>query len=150
MRGRRFLALAVLSALPALAAAAAPSGWDRLTVPAMKTSIYVGSVTLTPGVFERHGDTYTTTYAAQVWPWFFWGETGTVTITVSAADVERAARGGTVDFTGRGANQKGRARTVSGRVTPADATSGRLKVRIRVDGIDLVFNGDYRVGPATR
>src|SRR5690606_35945369 len=30
--------------------------WDSVTVPPVKTSIYVGSVTLTTGVFQREGD----------------------------------------------------------------------------------------------
>jgi hypothetical protein len=147
MRRGHLLLLAVLGAVANLPAAdAVAPAWDRITVAPMKTSIYVGSVTLTPGIFARHGDAYTTTYAATVWPWFFWGETGTVTIKVTANDVARAARGETVEFAGAGANQKGRPRQVSGRVQPADGTSGKLKIRIKVDGIELVFNGTYRAG----
>ncbi|HEY4300767.1 MAG TPA: hypothetical protein VGM73_07840 [Candidatus Didemnitutus sp.] len=112
----------------------------------MKTSIYVGSVTLTPTVFVRTGDAYTATYEARVWPWFPWNETGSVTIRVPAADLERVARGETVNFAGAGADRKGRKRTVSGRAVPADAHTGKLKLRIHVDGIDLVFNGTYKFG----
>ena len=150
MRLGLILPLAALGATLGFAAGPAPAGWERLSVPPMKTSIYVGRVTLTPGAFELHGDTYTASYEASVWPWFFWGEKGTVAIRVSAADLQRAAHGGTVDFAGRGANQKGRPRTVTGRVQPADATSGRLKIRIRVDGIELVFNGTYQLGGRPR
>ncbi|HVU15647.1 MAG TPA: hypothetical protein VHD32_01885 [Candidatus Didemnitutus sp.] len=112
----------------------------------MKTSIYVGSVTLTPSAFVRAGDTYSATYAATVWPWFPWNETGSVTIRVPAADLDRLARGETVEFAGSGADKKGRPRTVSGRAQPADAKTGKLKLKIHVDGIDLIFNGTYKFG----
>ena len=59
-----------LMLLCALVRAAEP-GPDDVVVPPLQTSIYVASLTLTPGRFERHGDTYTTTYAVAVWPWSF-------------------------------------------------------------------------------
>lgn len=138
-----FLTAVFLTILPA---AHASSPWNRLLVPPMKTSIYVGSVTLTPSTFVRAGDAYTATYSANVWPWFPWNETGSVTIRVPAADLDRVARGETVEFAGAGADKKGRKRTVSGRAVPADARTGKLKLRIHVDGIDLIFNGTYKFG----
>jgi len=142
-----FLLLAALGALASRAAPAAPpAGWEQLSVGPMKTSIYVGSVTLTPGPFVRKGDTYTATYEATVWPWFFWGEKGSVTIQVPEAGLRRAARGETVEFAGDGANQKGKPRHVTGRAQPANATTGKLKLRIKADGIELIFNGTYRLG----
>ena len=44
---------------------------DRVIVPKMKTSIYVGSVSLKTTDFERDGDVYNATYNAKVFPWFF-------------------------------------------------------------------------------
>jgi len=57
-------------------------GYDSVTVAPMKTSIYVGSLALTTGVFRREGDQFFSTYDAKVRPWFFWGETGRITITL--------------------------------------------------------------------
>mgnify|MGYP000846978501 CR=1 FL=1 len=122
----------------------AKGDWDEVSVPAMKTSIYVGSVTLTTDVFKRAGDTYTTTYEAKVWPWFFWNETGTITITMPAATLEKLARGERAEFTGEAFNHKHKPRKVNGYAERADAANGKIKVRIGVDDTMIVFNGAYR------
>ncbi len=140
-----FSALALIAPLQAETAPIA-TGWDRITVAPMKTSIYIGSVTLTPGVFRREGSTLTATYSVKVFPWFFWGETGRITVTLSDADLARLAKGETAEFTGDGVNQKNRPRKVTGRAQPADATSGKFKVRILADGYELIFNSTYRFG----
>jgi hypothetical protein len=141
-----------LCLLPTLAAAALVwadttqkiSDVDRVSVTPMKTSIYIGYVTLTPSVFSRHGDTYEATYEADIWPWFFWNEKGTVSIKMPEADLQRALKGETVEFSGGGYNQKSKHRTVTGRVQPHDPASGKIKIRVSVDGLTLVFNGTYR------
>ncbi len=141
--------LLVVSALLFAAARAADGvapALDRVSVPAMKTSIYVGSVTLTTSEFRRDGDQFSATYDAKVFPWFFWGETGGIAITVTAADLERLARGETVEFAGEALNHKKKPRKVTGRAQPADARSGKIKVRIHVDDVELIFNGPYRFG----
>jgi hypothetical protein len=138
----RALLLACLLTLPAAAAPAL----DRVIVPALKTGIYIGSVTLTTAPFVRQGENYTSTYEAKVWPWSFWSETGGITITLSAADQARLARGETVTFAGEAANHKGKPRKVTGRAQPDNPESGRIKVRIHVDDVTLVFNGTYRWG----
>lgn len=137
----RLFSLLALAFAP-LAAAQTPS-WERVSVPAMKTSIYVGSVTLTTGEFLRDGEAFATTYEAKVFPWFFWNESGRIVIRVPAAELERLARGETVEFEGDAQNHKGKPRKVTGRAQPADASSGRIKVRIHVDDVELIFNGPY-------
>lgn len=117
--------------------------WTGVKVPAMKTSIYVGSVTLTTGDFARTGEDWATTYEAKVFPWFFWSETGSITIRVPAGDLDRLARGETIEFTGDALNHKNKPRKVTGRAQPADAATGRIKVRIHVDDVELIFNGPY-------
>ncbi|WP_415908250.1 hypothetical protein [Oleiharenicola sp. Vm1] len=143
MRLAALLAFALLVPLPVRAAEAA---WTRVTVPAMKTSIYIGSVTLTPGAFERRGDQWSTTYAAKVFPWFPWSEHGDITITVTDADLARLAKGETVEFTGDAKNHKGKPRRVTGRAQPANDHAGKIKVRIHVDDVELIFNGTYELG----
>ncbi|MBE2215248.1 MAG: hypothetical protein IAE82_15355 [Opitutaceae bacterium] len=145
--------LSPLAALLALALAAAPARADDASLPAsvavpeMKTSIYVGSVTLRTTAFARAGDLWSATYEAKVFPWAFWSEHGAITITLPEADLVRLGQGETVNFTGDATNHKGKPREVTGRAVPADPTTGRIKVRIRVDGVELVFNGDYTIGP---
>ena len=76
----------LLGAVAPLRAETAPILWDRVSIAPMKTSIYVGTVTLVPGVFVREGSTLAATYEAKVFPWFFWGEHGRITITLTEAD----------------------------------------------------------------
>ena len=140
-------AVASLRAAPPPAAAATVT-WDLVMIEAMKTSIYVGSVTLTTSEFRREGDQYTATYAAKVWPWAFWNETGRITIQLPAADIERLRRGERVEFKGDAANHKNKPRHVTGRADRIDANSGKIKVRIGVDDTELIFNGTFRVPAA--
>jgi hypothetical protein len=118
--------------------------WDSVTVAPVKTSIYVGSVTLKTDVFRREGDKFETTYEAKVWPWFFWSETGRITITLPYASLEKLARGERVEFTGEALNQKNKPRHVTGYAERADAAKGKIKVRIGVDDTELIFNSTYR------
>lgn len=124
--------------------------WDSVTVEPMKTSIYVGSVTLTTGEFRRDGDKFSTTYDAKVRPWFFWGETGRITITLSQADLEKLARGERIEFTGEAFNHKNKPRKVTGRADRIDGATGKIKVRIGVDDTQLIFNGTYRFNNAVK
>ena len=141
----RFVALYVVCLLAALSVPAAEPTFTRASVPAMKTSIYVGSVTLTTGTFERSGDKWTTTYNAKVFPWFPWSEHGDITITVTDADLARLAKGETVELTGDAQNHKKKPRKVTGRAQPANDRSGKIKVRIHVDDVELIFNGTYEL-----
>ncbi len=118
--------------------------WDSVTIQSVKTSIYVGSVTLTTGELQREGGKYTTTYEAKVWPWFFWSETGRISITLPDSDLERLARGERVEFTGEAHNHKNKPRTITGRADRTDAATGKIKVRIGVDDTEIIFNSTYR------
>ena len=144
--------LVLLGAVSPLAADTSQNigDWDSVTVAPMKTSIYVGSVTLTTGVFKRDGDKFTTTYEAKVWPWFFWGETGKITITLPRTDLEKLARGERIEFTGEAINQKNKPRKVTGRADRTDGAAGKIKVCIGVDDTELIFNGTYRFNNAVK
>ena len=124
--------------------------WDSVTVARMKTSIYVGNVSLTPGVFRREGDKFSTTYEAKVWPWFFWSETGQISIFLSEVELEKLARGERIEFTGQALNHKKKPRKVTGRAEFLNGAGGKIKVRISVDDIELTFNGTYRFNNAVK
>jgi len=117
----------------------------RVLVAPMKTSIYVGSVTLTTTDFLQADESFSANYEAKVRPWFFWGETGRITIRLPVTELTRLALGQPVEFTGEAANRKGKPRTVTGRAQPATGTGGKIKVRILADGIELIFNGTYQL-----
>lgn len=119
--------------------------WGTVAIESMKTSIYIGSVTLTTSEFTRDGEQYTATYDARVWPWAFWNETGRITIKLPAADIERLKRGERIEFTGEAANHKNKPRHVTGRADRTGDGTGKIKVRIGVDDTELIFNGTYRV-----
>lgn len=123
-----------------------PTQWDHISVAPMKTSIYIGSVRLTTGVFERKESELSTSYEAKVVPWFFWGESGRITIRFDDAMLAKLARGQTAEFTGDAMNQKNKPRSVTGRAQPTDESSGKIKVRVMADGIELIFNGTYEFG----
>jgi hypothetical protein len=144
MRSILCLTLMLAAVASPARAAAILTGWDRIAIAPMKTSIYVGSVSLTTAVLVREGSTLSSTYEAKVRPWFFWGETGKIAITLTDAALASMSRGERAEFTGEAFNHKNKPRAVTGYAQPADATSGKIKVRIMADGIELIFNGNYR------
>lgn len=145
MMSRSLLCLSLLwGAVAALPAQASPA-WDRIVIPKTSTSIYVGSVTLIADPLMRSGMTLESNYEAKVRPWFFWGETGKITITLTDAALATLARGERTEFTGDAVNHKKKPRKVTGHADPADASSGKIKVRIMADGVELIFNGTYRL-----
>lgn len=139
------LSLALGTALAA-EGAAPESAWRRVEIGATWTSIYVGTVSLSLPEFTRNAaGEYESTYAARVLPWLFQNEGGRISIRVSDDTLRRLSRGETIEFDGRAVNQAGEERAVTGRAAPADAASGRIKVRVRVSPrIELVFNTTYR------
>ncbi|MBL9218391.1 MAG: hypothetical protein JNG82_07880 [Opitutaceae bacterium] len=146
------LRLGLLLALGALAILRADSPHPtppRVAVAPMKTSIYVGSVTLSTTDFLAQDKGFQATYEAKVRPWFFWGETGRITIRLPAAELARLTQGHAIEFTGEATNHRNKPRTVTGRAQPAGANSGKIKVRIMADGIELIFNGSYQLSTAT-
>jgi len=122
--------------------------WATVAIESMKTSIYIGSVTLTTSEFKRDGENYTATYDARVWPWAFWNETGHITIKLPAADIARLKNGERIEFTGEAANHRNKPRHVTGRADRTGDGTGKIKVRIGVDDTELIFNGTYRVPAA--
>ena len=141
----RLCLLLVLGAVAPLPAQVPLLPSPRVLVAPMKTSIYIGSVTLTTTDFLQADESFAATYEARVRPWFFWSETGRISIKLPVTDLTRLALGQPIEFTGEAANHKGKPRTVTGRAQPADGTSGKIKVRITADGIELVFNGTYQL-----
>ena len=74
--------LACFATLHAAEPEAAPP--QRVELPPLHTSIYVGSVKLRTEPFLRSGDslTYNSKYQATVVPWVFWNEAGDIALTI--------------------------------------------------------------------
>jgi hypothetical protein len=140
--------LCALGLALAVGAAEAPLGtFDRVTIAPTNTSIYIGTVAMTMPAFERNNGVYHSSYVAKVFPYFFSNEKGALAITLSDESLRKLERGETVEFSGRAVNTDGEERRVEGKATPADALSGKIKVRVFVSKrIELIFNTSYRFG----
>ena len=127
-------------------AEAAASSFPKVEIAPTWTSIYIGTVSLKMPAFTRTpAGGYESTYAARVLPLFFYNETGRLSIQVPDAALAQLARGEPIEFTGRAVNGDGEERRVTGKATPADATRGKIKVRVGVSAkIELIFNTTYR------
>lgn len=122
-----------------------PDRYDRANVATAKTSIYIGNVKLEMPVFEREGAVYSSTYEAKVFPFFFYNEAGRISITIPDEDLRRLAAGERIYFEGEAFSDKDEPRRVEGHADPADAESGKIKVRVWVSkNIELIFNTTYR------
>jgi hypothetical protein len=142
---KSLLLAAVLAFGPGAYADPAPlSRYAMVNVEPAKTSIYIGSITLSTTPFIREGNAYAATYSARVFPYFFYNEKGKLWIDTSDDDLRRLERGETVNFTGHAVSEDGAKRRIEGRAVPSDAGGGKIKVRIFVSKrIDLVFNTTY-------
>ncbi|ACB77320.1 hypothetical protein [Opitutus terrae] len=132
-----------LASLPAEPAPLAQ--YDQVEIAPTKTSIYIGRVAMTLPPFVRQNGTYTSTYSAHVFPYFFLNEQGRLSIDVSDSQLRALERGERIEFHGLAHNTHGEERRVEGTATPADADSGKIKVRVFVSKrIQLIFNTTYR------
>lgn len=125
----------------------APLGgrYAQVMVEPTKTSIYIGSVTLTMPPFARQAGVYSTDYSAKVFPFFFYNEHGRLSIEFSDENLRQLRRGETVYFQGHASNSAGAARRIEGRAIPdgVNAGHGKIKVRVGVGRIELIFNTVY-------
>jgi hypothetical protein len=148
---RRLLTVPAL----ALACAATLRGADDLSrfsqvlIRPASAPFYIASVTMSFQPFIRHRATFSSTYAARVFPYFFLGEKGRIWINIPDEALALVGRGEPVDFTGRAVNDSGDERKVEGRATPTGPWAGRIKVRVFVSKrIILTYNTTYELqGP---
>ncbi len=142
---------ALVLAGPARAAEASLDHLARVAIEPTKTSIYIGTVAMTMPTFVRKNGSYESSYAAKVFPYFFYNEKGTLAITLSDENLRKLARGEPVEFSGRAVNTSGEERRIEGKATPAEASngmSGKIKVRVWVSKrVELIFNTNYRFEP---
>lgn len=143
---RRALLLSVLLALAVTGFGAEPAvRYDRVEVAPTRTSIFIGSISMTMPTFVRRGPTYSAAYAAKVFPYFFYNEQGTLSVDISDVQLAALAHGATIEFAGRAVTDHGSERRVTATATPRDQRSGALKVRVFVSKrISLVFHTTYR------
>ena len=127
------------------------SRYEHVVVDPAKSSIYVGSVTMSLSPATRQNAAYECTYTAKIFPYFFMSETGRLHLDAPDETLGRLARGESVAFNGYGVSADGQKRRFEGQATPTDAASGRLKVRCFVSKrISLAFDMRYRFTPAVK
>ncbi|MGH7956750.1 MAG: hypothetical protein ACREH8_07035 [Opitutaceae bacterium] len=127
------------------------AAYMRVEVAPAKTSIYLGSVSMTMPTFVRVNGGYEAAYVAKVFPFFFYNETGRLRVEIPDASLRQLERGETIEFTGRAVREDGAGRRVEGKITPADAGWGKIKVRVFYSKrIELIFNTTYRFVESSR
>ena len=144
---RRVLSIfaAVVLAMTTHAAEVPLEHYERVDIAPTKTSIYIGTVSMTLPTMPRTKGVYSASYVAKVFPYFFSSEKGRLSIDISDQMLRQLERGEPVEFKGRAVNTDGEERRVEGKATPDDAKSGKLKVRVFVSKrIELIFNTTYR------
>jgi hypothetical protein len=148
---RRLLLLSALVAGLTASGAGVEPRFDRVTVAPAKTSIYVGTVSLTMPAFIRKDGGYESTYQAKVFPYFFSNEGGRLRIEISDAQLTDLTQGRRIQFQGRAVRDDGVARRLEGSALPADAANGALTVRVVISKrIQLIFHTTYRFEPSPR
>jgi len=125
---------------------AAPAhAFRAVSVANTRTSVYIGTVSLTMPTFQRSGTSFESTYVTKVFPYFFYNENGRLQIELPDADLQRLAAGETIAFSGNAESSKGEPRRIEGRAVPQNPTEGKIKVRVFVTPkIELIFNTTYR------
>ncbi len=136
---------AAVSASPAPPAPADPCS---VAVERTRTSIYIGTVSLSMPPLTRDGLSFQGTYVTKVFPYFFYNESGRMRIDFPEDAFVRLAAGETVHFTGNAQNTRNEPRRIEGRAIPTRADAGKIKVRVFVTPkIELIFNTTYRFQP---
>jgi len=136
---------ALALAFVARGAEAPLSYFDKVDIDPAKTSLYLGSVTMTMPTFARKNGVYDAPYSAKLFPYFFLNEKGRLFVEVSDEMLRKLERGEPIEFKGRAVRDDGVERRVEGKATPADAASGKIKVRVFVTKkLELIFNTTYR------
>ncbi len=139
-----FAACLGLFVFAGFAAAAVPPGFSKVDVAPTRTSIYIGMVSMTMPTFVRERGEFTASYAANVIPFFFYNEKGTLGVQLTDEQLEKLARAEQIEFTGKAVREDGEERRVEGRAVPADGRSGKIKVRVFVTkDVELIFNTTY-------
>jgi len=130
-------------------ALAAPAGMPRpesgfegqsVAVEPARTSIYVGTVTLTMPTFVRRGAVFESTYDCKVFPYFFANEHGTLRIDVTDADLDALRRGQPIDFRGHARSHRDRGADGGRPGDPGDPdgrTAQGAGPRLAPDRVDL-------------
>jgi hypothetical protein len=135
----------LLAACDVAVAETAQGHYAQVVVAPAKTSIYVGSVSMTMPAFVRVNGGYEAAYVAKVFPFFFYNERGRLRVELSDELLHQLERGEPVDFRGLAVRDDGAERRVEGRATPTDAATGKIKVRVFYSKrIELIFNTTYR------
>jgi len=106
-------------------------------VPAMR-------ITLSTGTLKRTESGYSADYRVDVFPFFFFSESGSVHIDVSPESMGLLQSGQVISFSGKAINNHDHSRRLDGRVYPDDLLTGRIRLVVYVGSIELIFKTTYR------
>ncbi len=107
-------------------------------------SLFTATVTMRMPPFVRHQSVLTSTYSAQVFPYFFFSEKGRISITIPEEDLRKVAIGRPIDFAGKAYNEAGEGRRIEGHAVPTGPGKGRIQVRVYISRrISITYNTTY-------
>ena len=151
LRPLLFLLLAAIPSITQSSSTPLLSIVTHVEIAPTKTSIYVGTVSMTMPPFTRRNAGFESTYTAKVFPYFFYNESGTLRIEFTDSQLRDLQNGTAVEFKGRAQRADGAERRIEGKATPSDATTGKLKVRVFYSKrVELIFNTTYRLSAGSR
>jgi len=122
------------------------SGYLRIVSiePARAKDVPAMRITLATKPMGQTESGYESTYSVTVFPFFFFNETGSIRINLAPGILERLEAGEVVSFSGEAINQSNARRLIEGRAYPENKLTGRLRIVVKVGGIELIFKTTYR------
>jgi hypothetical protein len=139
-------ALYIAAVAAPLCAGDPPGRFDVVAAKPATASFIIGTITMTIPPFVRRNTVYSSTYAAKIFPYFFYNEKGRIWIEIPDDDLRRVALGQPVDFKGHAISDSGDGRRIEGRATPTGPLTGRLRVKVFITRrIGLTYNTTYEL-----
>ncbi len=117
---------------------------EAVIEPAKAKDVPAMRITLSAGTLKRTESGYTADYRVDVFPFFFFSESGSVHIDVSPESMGRLQSGQVISVSGKAINNHDRSRRLEGRVYPDDLLTGRIRLVVYVGRIELIFKTTYR------
>lgn len=120
------------------------SRFNEIEIKPSSLQLYIATVSMSFSRFVRTNVVLSSTYEADVFPYFFWSEKGRIWIALPDETLEKVLHGEAVDFKGHALNDSGDERRIEGRATPTGPTSGKIKVRVIISKrIVLTYYSTY-------
>ncbi len=117
---------------------------NRVDVAPITKWFHIASVTLTPNSFIRTTNAFTADYKAEIIPFSFYDEVGTLRISIVDSDLKKLLNNESISFKGAATNSEKKIHLITGEVIPKTISNGTLKVKLYYNSlITLSFVTSY-------